>query len=75
MVNSGGAFLESSTFSVPFSEFGGVTSTEAVFFLKLVVTMKKMRSMHSMSINGITLISTRRRRVGLNFIAGEPGAR
>jgi hypothetical protein len=37
------------------------------------VTMKKIRSMHKMSINGMTLISARRRRLGLNFIAGEPG--
>lgn len=73
MVNSGGAVFASSTFSVPFSDLGGVTSTEAVFFLKVVVTMKKIRSMHKMSINGMTLISARRRWLGLNFIAGEPG--
>ena len=71
MVSSGGA-LASSTVSLPFSDLGGVTSTLATFFLKEVVTMKKMRSMQRMSINGMTLISTRRRRAGWNFIAGGP---
>ena len=35
--------------------------------------MKKISNMQRMSINGMTLISTRRRRAGWNFIAGEPG--
>ena len=58
--------------SVPCWDFGGVTLTKSAFFLNEVVTIKKIKSIHRMSISGMTLISARRRRVGLNFILGRP---